>query len=110
MVTNFATLITGTAIALFGAMAEANVPNPLEGNNGSSEQLRALTIDQMPFLLRCDARSHTDRNRSSEMLPHPDGVQSMFSADFNFLDEKPDAGTCEIPVPSLQGSRTVARQ
>lgn len=108
MITKFATFIAVSAFTLFGVIAEAKVADSLEGRYDFSDQIVPLLIDQMPSLFGCDVGSPSDPARSSRIPSHQGGMRDIFNGNFDILDEKSAADSCDVPIPSPEHFRNVA--
>ena len=112
MITKITTLISITAFALIGSVAQAKVYEASDGQNGVSEQILQHSIDQTPSLFGCDdgsidfsVRSSAESALSSALSGNgPD----IFASHFDILDDNLVADSCAVPIPSPEQFRNVA--
>jgi len=108
MIIKFATFIAVTAFALFGAIAEAKVSDSLEGRYDFSDQIVPLLFDQAPSLFGCDVGSSSESARSSGIPSHQGSMLDIFNGNFDILEEKSTADSCDVPIPSPEHFRNLA--
>ena len=108
MIIKFATFIAVTAFALFGAIAEAKVSDSLEGRYDYSGEILPLLNDQTPYLFGCDVGSSSDAARSSGIPSNQGSMPDIFNSNFDILEDKSAADSCDVPIPSPEHFRNVA--
>jgi hypothetical protein len=108
MITKFATIISITAFAFIGAVAQAKVYDASEVQHGVSDQMLMHSIDQTPSPFSCDVGSFLHPAGSS-VVPHNRGnVSDIFAGNFDILNDNPVTDSCAVPIPSPEQFRNTA--
>ena len=110
MIIKFAAFISGTALVLSAALAQANVPDSFSDKFDLADAVRSVVLDQSPSILQCEIDIPVDPFRPPSMPKSQDDHKDIFIGDASFLDEKFAVNSCQIPIRSLDPFRNVARR
>ena len=100
MITKFATVISITAFAFLGAVAQAKVYDASESPIGVTDQMLLQSIDQTPALFGCDLGSFDRPTGSSADRAHQEKVPDIFVGNYDILSSNSEADACPVPMPS----------